>query len=977
MSDSSNPELQRLLDDLRGATEDSAVLSRPADLQSYSRDLWPKLSFTVRDRQQLTPPAAVVRPRNEAECAAVVRVLAAHGTAVVPFGAGSGVCGGAAPLFGGVVVDLKHLDELGEVDPGSLSVTCGPGRILQRMEEDLNAAGYTLGHFPSSIFCASIGGCVAARGAGQLSSRYGKAEDMVTGLHVITPELGLVRTGSLDPRASLPDWTPLFVGSEGRLGLITKIRLRVHPLPATMHLRGVRFPSVEAGLAAFREILQGGLRPSVMRLYDPLDTWMAMQKGNDSGSSHAGPVTPGGGHPMLGAAPQAHAECGQEPGGVPPETTDTPRVLGSVASPGTVAGSVLSRLRRRKRKHRSVQGEGLLSGVKERLIGDKLKDLLKPENIPVEKLLTNPSLINSTVGLLPGRSLAIFGCEGDDDVARQQLDAVVRAAERLGGVDLGAGPGERWFRTRHHVSFKLPKLLSGGGFADTMETAVPWTRVHELYEAIRRAASPHALVMAHFSHAYHEGCSIYFTFVGYGATHERAQSIYRKLWADVLQAAVDTGATITHHHGVGVLKRDFMEQEHGDSRVLFEAAREAVDPTTCLNPGKLFPEELPKPGPPGGSVDSTFLEVGAHEDGVVHAGVGWRGVDLAAELEQRGHFLPPLGRRFLEGRVDEWLASAQVPAQHAIHGPWEHPLRAIEGRLDDGRVWRSGLLPASAAGPSYLPFGLGTQGSFLPAEASTITLRTLTPPVLRHIGLHFAHMDKAVLALGKALRSGPAPLAGAVFPGGEPSSWRSTLKTMPQPRNGSRVYLTFAEPDGFPSGCDSILRKLRAEGGEVFDDSEVIAWWEDHWAMPAREGAEALAATGIIEPESLVGSCRATVSWRQALLLLRSIESLTGGSSQAIGWVEAPREAGCSLELRFLQRRAGAEQPALVAYQLEETLRAHGARIEALEFSDRPELPAYTMGGRGTARAGTNSTKPDDANHRLTHGIRAALEAQS
>lgn len=975
MARASAPKLDALLADLRAAASDRAVVSSPAELVAWSRDLWPKLTLRVRDTLPNQVPAAVVRPQDEAAVERVVQVIARHGSSVVPFGAGSGVCGGAAPLFGGVVVDLKLLDGLGQVEAGGLQVTCGPGRVLQTLEEDLNEQGYTLGHFPSSIYCASIGGCVAARGAGQLSSRYGKIEDMVTGLHVVTPDLGVVQTGSLDPDATTPDWTPLFVGSEGTLGLITAIRLRVHPLPSTLQLRGVRFPSVEAGLSAFREILQGGLRPSVMRLYDPLDTWMAMQKGNDTEQPGGAAIVPGGGHPMLGGAREAHQENAQEPSGPPPDDAGTPRLLGSVVSPGTVASGMLGRLRRRGRKHRSVRREGLLSGVKERLIGDKLQDLLKPENMPVEKLLANPSLLNKTIGLLPGRCLAIFGCEGEDEVARQHLEAVVRSAGRLGGIDLGPGPGEQWFRTRYHVSFKLPKLLGNGGFADTLETAIPWTGVEELYSAVRTAVSPHALVMAHFSHAYHEGCSIYFTLVGHGANPEKTEATYNRVWNAALEAVVKTGATLTHHHGVGVLKRDFMDREHGDARELFEVARDSVDSSRILNPGKLFPDERPAPGVAGPAAEPLALDVGAHENGVVHVGAGWKGVDLAAELELRGHFLPPLGRRFLESTVGEWLRSPAIPSHSAIHGLWEFPLLAVEGRFPDGRVWRSGRLPRSAAGPSYLPFLLGAGERPLPVEPALITLRTLTPPVLRHLGFRFDHMDRASLALAEALQGAPTPLAGAVFPGAEPRSWRSTARETPEARSGGTVYLSLREPDGFNAGNEQIAEALQAAGGVPFDDAEARAWWEDHWGQAAREGSEAMEQTGILDPEHPIGACRAVVPWKQALLLLRSVETLTGGSVRASGWLEAPRETGCSIEWRFSTNRAEVEQPALVHYQLLETLRAHGARVEFIEFDGSPELPDWVVGGRGSG----HDPRQDEATGaaRMTERIRDGLETSS
>ena len=341
----------------------------------------------------------------------------------------------------------------------------------------------------------------------------------------------------------------------------------------------------------------------------------------------------------------------------------------------------------------------LLRTLATRLLGEDYKDRLKPENLPMDKLLGHASTLNRAIGLLPKRSLAILGCEGDDERALAELDAAVLAAGRLGGKDLGAGPGERWFRTRYHVSFKLPKLLASGAWADTMETAAPWTDVLGLYDAVRKALAPHCLVMAHFSHAYHEGCSIYFTLAGHAPTTEAKVALYERAWDAVLKAAHGAGATITHHHGVGLLKRDAMGLEQGDSRALYDAAKEALDPAGVLNPGKLFPPKGSLPGPPLGPPASRHLDVGRHEDGVAEASTDWRGADLAAELHLRGHWLPPLGRTFLERTVSDWLESGSWAAHVGVHTAWEHPLQRVAGRLPDGRAWRSGRLPRSAAGP--------------------------------------------------------------------------------------------------------------------------------------------------------------------------------------------------------------------------------------------------------------------------------------
>src|SRR5947209_12557753 len=145
--------------------------------------------------------------------------------------------------------------------------------MRQRVDELLEARGATLGHFPSSIYCSSVGGWLAARSAGQLSSRYGKIEDMVLSVEAIDGTGAHLRT--LDGPSAGPDLTQLLVGSEGTLAVITSARLRIWPQPRAQWLRGVKFPSVQRGMRALQEVMRSGLRPAVARLYDPLDTLLA------------------------------------------------------------------------------------------------------------------------------------------------------------------------------------------------------------------------------------------------------------------------------------------------------------------------------------------------------------------------------------------------------------------------------------------------------------------------------------------------------------------------------------------------------------------------------------------------------------------------------------------------------------------------------------------------------------------------------
>ena len=209
----------------------------------------------------------------------MVRYAAERQIAVVPFGAGSGVCGGTVPVKGGIALDLKRLSGPPAVDLAARTVDVEAGTNGQRLEELLGAAGATVGHFPSSIYCSTVGGWLAARSAGQLSSRYGKIEDIVLALEAVDGMGDLLRTQ--DAPSAGPDLVQLLVGSEGTLGIITKARLRCWPAPSSRWMRGLRFESTAAGVLGLRTLMRSGLRPAVARLYDPLDTLLAGRGAGD------------------------------------------------------------------------------------------------------------------------------------------------------------------------------------------------------------------------------------------------------------------------------------------------------------------------------------------------------------------------------------------------------------------------------------------------------------------------------------------------------------------------------------------------------------------------------------------------------------------------------------------------------------------------------------------------------------------------
>lgn len=220
-------------------------------------------------------PDAVAFPGSSDEVVRVLEICSEHHVAVVPFAGGTSVVGGlvaAREGFDGVLaLDVRRLDRMTALDAESRTATLQAGVRGTRAEQLLGEQGYTLGHFPQSYEGASIGGYAAARSAGQSSAGYGRFDEMVVGLLLATPR-GLIMMGTAPHSAAGPDLRQLVLGSEGTLGVITEVTVRIHPAPAVRAFDGWRFASFEAGAAALRHLAQDGPMPTVLRLSDEAET---------------------------------------------------------------------------------------------------------------------------------------------------------------------------------------------------------------------------------------------------------------------------------------------------------------------------------------------------------------------------------------------------------------------------------------------------------------------------------------------------------------------------------------------------------------------------------------------------------------------------------------------------------------------------------------------------------------------------------
>ncbi len=615
-----------------------------ADRVAYARDLWPRHHLRVRaGRPADHRPEAIAWPTSTEELGQLVRWARRARIPLVPFGAGSGVCGGVLPEPNALVVDLKRMARIRSIDQAAPLVDVEAGHMGVPLEQTLNRAGFTLGHFPSSILCSTVGGWVATRSAGQCSGAYGKIEDMVASLECVTGAGDIVE---LRRRSGGPDLVPLVVGSEGTLAIVTSARLRLHPAPSSRGFGAWSFPTTSHGLEAMRAIFQAGLRPAVARLYDPFDAMLAKR------------------------------------GAVKPADRDETR-------------------------HAPGRGGAALRGV-----------LKRPA-------LLNELLHSGVAARALGGAMLVVVFEGAGEAPHRGIEDVRRLVEAgLRGAWEGQAPAERWFEHRYAVSYRQAPVFASGAFVDTMEVAASWSKLGGLYEAVRRALGEHVFVMAHFSHAYPDGCCVYFSFAGSARVHganarwdEACEAIYDRAWRAALRAAVEAGGTLAHHHGVGRSKAPRLPDELGVGIEVVQALMRAFDPDGILNPGNLIPHggrtgtySAAEPGASSGSSTGSAVEIDATSL-LVRAGGD---VDMAALEEQlrRSGLTLDVGIEGPGSTVGDWLARAAPGARDRWLDPVDQLIAGLEATLVDGRRLRIHPAPRRAVGPDLSALFVGAGGRF-------------------------------------------------------------------------------------------------------------------------------------------------------------------------------------------------------------------------------------------------------------------------
>jgi alkyldihydroxyacetonephosphate synthase len=493
-------ELRRGLEDAVGAKNVSTdAIDRV--VHTYGKSLRDLVRIRRGDLGRL--PDVIVFPGSEHEVTSLFEAAMAADAVVIPFGGGTNISGSLEAPRGEtrtvVSVDLGRMNTVIEIDEASGLARIQAGAMGPWLEEQLNARGFTIGHFPDSFTYSTLGGWIATRSSGMQSDKYGDIADLTRAVRVVTPN-GLLETRPVPTTSTGPSVREMILGSEGRLGIITEATVHVHRLPQERVILGYLFPDWASGLAAMHDIAASDASPSVTRVSDAKETAFSFATSKDSG--------------FLGKL----------------QTTVLKQYL-----------------QRRK--------------------GFDLEAMC----------------------------LSFIGYEGAPDHVKRNKSLVGEIVKSHGGLCVGSGPGELYDQKKFDTPYIRDFLLDRGGMADVSETSAPWGRLLDLYNGVTDAAwktfsdlGVQGWIMCHLSHSYHAGACLYFTFAFKPTTDDRALTEYDVVKHAIQSEFMSRGATLSHHHAVGVEHKEWLAEDVSPAGVaMVKALLEGVDPGHNLNPGKI------------------------------------------------------------------------------------------------------------------------------------------------------------------------------------------------------------------------------------------------------------------------------------------------------------------------------------------------------------------------------------------------------
>lgn len=437
------------------------------------------------------PADAAVHPRSREDVRAVMAFCNEQRIPLHVYGGGSSVTLGLSCTRGGLTLVMgTHMNRVLAFDETCQTITVEPGMMGPQYETLLNSAPetlgarhrYTGGHFPQSFEHSSVGGWVVTLGAGQASSYYGDAADLVISQEVITPS-GTVRTLDYPGTATGPRVNDMLKGSEGCFGVLVAVTMKVFRyMPENTRAFSFMFPDFDSAVTAVREISQGEFgMPSILRVSDPEETEVAMN--------------------MYGLS-------------------------------NTVPDWFLKKKR-----------------------------------------------------LIPGQRCLVMGqADGEARFARTVAGTIRKRCRQYNGLWLSSYPMKKWIRGRYSDAYLRDSLNDAGILIDTLETAVTWSNLSQVYAGVRGCIKqyPQTICMTHASHFYAQGTNLYFIFI----TRMQDLKTFRSFQRGVIAGILRHGGSLSHHHGIGRLMGPFMEDHLGKAQMdVLKALKTHFDPNGIMNPG--------------------------------------------------------------------------------------------------------------------------------------------------------------------------------------------------------------------------------------------------------------------------------------------------------------------------------------------------------------------------------------------------------
>ena len=263
--------MEDLLATLSAALGPDRVRTDEAARHAHRFDRWSVNHLRDYRGDKLPLCAAVVRPASTADVQTIVRNCAARATPIIPFGLGSGVCGGVVGNPAAILLDMSSMSAVRSIDEVNLLAEFDAGLNGLEAEQAVAALGLTIGHWPQSIGISSVGGWVSTRASGQFSTAYGNIEDIIYSIEAVLPNGDLVRLGCAPRAAAGPDLRHLLMGAEGTMGIVTGATYSLRRAPEKREYAAYYAADMDAGFAAQREIVQSGWLPPVMRQYDAVE----------------------------------------------------------------------------------------------------------------------------------------------------------------------------------------------------------------------------------------------------------------------------------------------------------------------------------------------------------------------------------------------------------------------------------------------------------------------------------------------------------------------------------------------------------------------------------------------------------------------------------------------------------------------------------------------------------------------------------